>query len=187
MNSVTILLISALFFSFIVIIVLVVRNSSLVLKNKLYQEFVRRTPVKKFIVILDKVSDKSLDSDIMLMLQKYFELVLRKLDKSKVLSLLADLNKSKHSDTLKKSLINAIENSNYSVFGLALAISINNHDDESTIKSFLATLSEEQRKEEYKTAFNFLKEDYDRRVWDYPLEFRRPVELAMKEFEEKSK
>lgn len=186
MNPVTILLILALFFAVIAIIILIARNSALTEKNKLYHEFAKRTSVTKFLSILDKVSNKALDSDIILMLQKYFELVLLRLDKNQVASFLADLDKSKHSDILIKSLINATTQKDDYVFGLALAVSFDNSKNKLFIKNFIESLPEEQKKKQYKTALNVLEGEYHRRICEYPYEYRTPVEEAMKEFKEKT-
>lgn len=185
MDLITISLISALFFALVSIILLDFKNSALSEKNKLYLEFTKRTSVRKFIAILDGVSSKILDSDIMLMLQKYFELVLLRLDKYEVLTLLVDLGKSKHSGVLKQSLINAIVKKDDYVFGLALSVNFNNSENKLAIENFLESLPEECKKKQYQAAFNTLKEDYDRKMWDYPSEYRAPVEKAMKEFEKR--
>lgn len=186
MNPITVLLISALCCAIVAVITLIIRNSALAEKNKLYREFVKRTPVVKFIAILEKVSEKNLDSDVILMLQKYFELVLLRLDKGQVLNLLADLDKSRYSNILRGSLIKAVTKNDDHVFGLALAVNFDNSQNKLAIERFIVSLPEEQKKKQYQTALNVLKEDYDRRLWDYPSEYRVPVEKAMKEFEEKA-
>ncbi|MDD3662531.1 MAG: hypothetical protein PHT84_01555 [Candidatus Pacebacteria bacterium] len=185
MNLGTILLASLVFFTGTIIVVLSIKNLILARKNRLYREFVKRTPVKQFIAILDSTNSKALGHDIIMMLQKYFELLLLRLDKKQVSGLLADLDKSKYSDILRKSLIKAVVETSDCVFGLALAESVNNTKDKLAIEYFLVGLPENKKREQYKTAFNVLKEEYDRKIWDHPVEFRVPVEQAMKEFEKK--
>lgn len=181
--NLSILLVFTLLVAVAVVIILVVKNSIMAQKNKLYHEFVKRTSPRKFFSILEETNYRVIDSNITMMLQKYFELVLLRLDKKDVSALLSDLDKSKYSGILRKGLTNAAAKTGDGIFGLALALSIDKPADKLAIEYFLTGLPEKQKKDQYKVAFNVLKEDYDRRLFDYPSEYRRPVEQAMKEFE----
>lgn len=161
------------------------KNSILVAKNRLYGEFFKRTSLKEFIVILEDCDHKVMDSEIALMLQKYFELLLLRLNKDQVFNVLVSLKESKYSELLRKSLINAVVISNDSIFGIALAASINKREHKLVIEDFVERLPEKQKKLNYQVAFNFLKEYYDRKLWDYPAEHRFFTEKSMREFDEK--
>jgi hypothetical protein len=190
MNTTAILSIIALFFAIVVIVILVaikilsVKNSILTDRNKIYQEFIKRTSVKKFITILDNVGDRAVDSDIKLMLQKYFELVLCKIDSKKIPNLLIDLEQSKHSGVLMECLRQAVAKDD-GLFGIALANNIDNFKNKLVIQDFISNLPPEQQTKQYQAALNVVKEDYNRNLIDQPSEYRKPVEEAIKEFQKK--
>jgi len=162
---------------------LLVKNYLLTSKIKLHREFVKRTNVKKFLFILEKTHWRVLDSsDISMMLDKYFELALNKLDAKWIPSLLADIQKSKHSEFLYKSFSRAAAKEACGLFGLALSANIENLESRGSIQSLLETFPEQEKKRQYQVALRFLKEDYDRRLIEYPSEYRKPTEEAMQEF-----
>lgn len=183
MNTTEILLIVVLFFAVFAIIVLSVKISVLTGKNVLYQEFTKRTPVKKFLAVLDKTYSGAIDPEISSMLQKYFELVLMKLSHEHVPNLLKDLDQSKYSGILIKSLSRATAKDD-GIFGLALAKNIDNPKNKLAIEFFLTNLPEEQKKKQYQVALNVVEENY-RMFWDYPSEYKKPFEDVMEEFRKK--
>jgi len=171
----------------VVISVISVRKNNLA-KNqiKLYQCFVKRTSVKKLIAILEKMKPEIIDSEIIIMLNKYFELVLRKIDYNKITQLLNDLKTSKHSQVLIEALRKNIDD-NDGLLGLALAKSIGNQEERSIIESFLSTISKDQQDREYLVAYRELEEELENTLVDYPEEYRAPVRKAIREIGEKIK
>lgn len=184
MNTIVVLLAAALLSAIAVIIILLGKNSILGAKNKLYQGFFKRTPVKKFLSVLNGINSKAMDSEITLMLEKYFELVLRNLHYSNVPNLLRDLDESKHSVILRKCLIHAALTNN-DAFGFALATNIENPKNKLAIELFLSNLPEEQKKKQYQIALRFMEKEYHSRVIDLPSEYRKPWEEAMEEYIDK--
>jgi len=157
-------------------------------KNLLFFEFTKRTPVKKFIAILAEVDQRAIDSEIILMLRKYFELVLNKIEPTDVAPLLGDLNKSKNSDILVNALRSAAMK-DVGFFGLALAdvIGNENHTNKLVIEGFISGLSEEQKKLHYTVALNQLKQCLDTRWYDYPSAYQKSIKDAIRALEEKIK
>lgn len=182
MNEITVSLFVIALLSF-VIGALLVKNFLLASRIKLYRELVKRTSVKKFLSILERTHRRVLDSsDISMMLDKYFELALRRVDYKWIPGLLADIMKSKHSEFLYKSFSRAAAKEASGLFGLALNANIQNLESRRAIQSLLETFPEEEKKKEYQVALKLLKEDYDHRLCEYPKEYRKPVEEAMQEF-----
>lgn len=154
-------------------------------KNRLFVEFAKRTAVRPFLKILDQTSPKAIDAETMMMLQKYFDLVLNKIQYQNVGHLLADLDKSLYADILLKSLRNAAADAG-GIFGLALAAHIDNDDkmEKLRIERFMDSLPAEQRASQYTTALNQLSHYYNTKWIDYPSEYQKPIKEAMEAFEE---
>ncbi len=154
-------------------------------KNRLFVEFAKRTAVRPFIKILDQTSPKAIDAETMMMLQKYFDLVLNKIQYQNISHLLADLEKSLFSSILLKTLRNAAADAG-GIFGLALAAHIDNDDEQEKlrIERFMDSLPAEQRKSQYTTALSQLTHYYNSKWIDYPSEYQKPIKDAMKAFEE---
>jgi len=187
MNATAILLIIVLFLAIIVIVLLaamknlLVKNSILADRIKLYQEFTKRTSVINFIAVLDDVDNPVINMEMKLMLKKYFELVLSRIDTKLIPNLLNSLSQSRHADILMACLRQAAIKDDGS-FGAALAKNIGDPANKLAIQAFLSSLPREQISKQYQVAFNIVKENYDRYVIDYPSEHRKPSEEAMREF-----
>lgn len=154
-------------------------------RNQLYVEFMRRTSVKKFLDILSKMDSKVINQDITLMFEKYFDLVLFRLEYEAVPNLLEDINQSPYSGILRKALVRAVTNGDEDVFGLALAGSINNPQEKLNIEFFLTHLPQPKRMKHYYIALSELEKEYFNNIIDLPSEYRKPTEEAMKSLKEK--
>jgi len=76
---------------------------------EIYQNFVKKTPVKKILKIIDAADPKVFDLEMALMLKEYFKKVFLLLDPKNLLLLISDLKENKQADFLIQSLIGALE------------------------------------------------------------------------------
>lgn len=154
-------------------------------RNELYAEFIRKTSVKKFLEILNRMDGKTIDDDISFMLEKYFDFVLMRVEHEVIPRLLGDINKSRHPEILRKALVKAATKEGIMLFGLALAECIHQSEDKLIIESFLGQLPELERRGQYIIALSVLQQAYTDTIIDFPAEFRRPIEDDMKDLQKK--
>jgi hypothetical protein len=155
-------------------------------KNRIHLAYAKRISVKKFLALLEEVKLKAIDQDTALVFQKYFELVLLKIDYKNLPNLMEDLDKSIYSGIMMKALARAAVKDE-GVFGLALAENIENPKNKLAIQYFLTSLPKEERIKQNQVAYEVLKQKYDSGLWDYSSEYRKPTEEAMEEFKKKLK
>lgn len=153
-------------------------------RNQLYAEFMKRTSVKSFLQAMNRMDSKVINQDIILMLEKYFEYVLMRLEHEAVPQILDDISMSKHSDVLRKAFVKAVKGDDI-IFGLALAEYINHPQKKSNIELFLAHLPQWETKRQYEIALEILETVYITRIIDYPAEHRKTAEESIRNLKQK--
>jgi hypothetical protein len=159
-------------------------------RNLLYKEFVNNTSVKKFFKIIDSVKVKSLDSDMNIMLQKYFKKVFLKLKASNFTLLIKDIESSKHSDFIMSAFIKANMKYDLGLLGEALfdAIRSDNEEEQKILNNFLQKLFPENQAEQIKLVIEFLDRYLDRDLGDrLPFEHRKIMEVIREELKQRIK
>lgn len=170
-----------------VVIGLFFQNLVLSVKNKLYKEFIQEAPVKNIISILEGINVCIIDDNLKLMLKKYFELVLAKINHTEIVNLLNTLKNSRHSDILIESLsLAALKDDG--TFGLALYGNYKNPVNKSIIENFLNNLPAKEKKIQYIAALRWLIEyENQARLFNYLPEERERAELFIEELKNKIK
>lgn len=154
-------------------------------QNRLYQEFVKNTPFKKFLKILGKTSIKAIDLPMRLMLEKYFSKALTNVNLHLIPKFLIDIKNSKHAEVLQKEFAVAVvgfEN----ILGLSLTMV--DKDGMVVICQFIdGYLPEESRKLQYECATRQLEYNLENKYYDHPLDFKKEIKDQIAEFSEKAK
>lgn len=154
-------------------------------RNQLYLAFVKNTSVKQFLLKINKLNSRAIDSDLTFMFQRYFYQVLIRLGHENVPKLLADIRQSLYSGILTKALVRAVEESDDVLFGLALSEYVDSAKERTAIEFFLTHLSNQERKRQYVAALCDLEKEYNQQIIDLPFDARRSFEEVMKSFKEK--
>ncbi len=154
-------------------------------QNRLYQEFVKNAPFKKFFAILEKTSVKAIDLPIRLMLQKYFAKVLTNVNLHLIPKFLVDIKNSKHAEVLQKEFAVAAVGFE-TILGLSLTIVEKN--EVAIICRFIDEyLPEESRRLQYECAVRQLEYNLENKYYDHPLDFKKEIKDQITEFSEKAK
>lgn len=150
-------------------------------KNLIYSALAKRVPIDQFFKTVNLLN--FVDDEMILVFQQYFKLAMLKMNTKTILRLLDDINGSKYPDILMEALAKVAADDEG--FGLALGMRVHDADERAKIESFLSHLPNEKRKHQYRVALGIVEQDYNERLIDYPSEYRKPIEDAMKQFQAK--